>query len=313
MDYNDYFDPVKIDCSKFQPSSSNIYNSCYIHNEDAKLSSVSKFDLAIIGIPEDRNSDNKGCALAPDLIRSKLYPLHRSSNLSIIDLGNLKIGKNINDTYFAVRDVIAELLKTETIPILIGGSQDITYANYLTYSFLKKDAFITAIDSRLDLGDADTNFDSKSYLSKIILDNSEFLFNFTNIGYQSYFVDKKETDLMDKLYFDTFRLGNIRSEIIETEPILRNSDIVSIDIGAVKQSDAPGNSNPSPNGIFADDICQIARYAGLSNKVTSFGIYEINPEFDRSEQTVHLGAQIIWSFIDGFYQRINDNPYNPIK
>jgi hypothetical protein len=168
---------------------------------------------------------------------------------------------------------------------------------------------IAAIDSSFDLGNAEENFNSRSYLSKIILHQPNFLFNYTNIGYQTYFVDQDAIQLMKNLFFDVYRLGEIRSDIEEVEPLVRNADLISFDIGAIRQNDAPGNANPSPNGFNGEEACRIARYAGLSDKLSSFGIYEINPAMDLNGQTTHLAAQIIWYFIEGFYQRKGDFPH----
>ena len=73
--------------------------------------------------------------------------------------------------------------------------------------------------------------------------------------------------------------------------------------------DAPGNNNAVPNGFYGDQICAISRYAGISRKVSSFGIYEYNPKFDHREQTAHLVAQMIWYFIEGYNLRIDEFPF----
>src|SRR6185295_17792470 len=111
------------------------------------------------------------------------------------------------------------------------------------------------------------------------------------IGYQTYFVGNEQVELMNKLFFDAYRLGQVRKDMEEVEPIVRNADIVSFDITAVRNSDAPGNGKASPNGFYGEEACQIARYAGISDKLTSIGFYEINPDLDKNSQTSHLAAQ----------------------
>ena len=165
------------------------------------------------------------------------------------------------------------------------------------------------VDPMFDLGEAEKDIDSQAFLSKIILHQPNFLFNYTNIGYQTYFVDNEAVELMDNLYFDTYRLGVIKKDMEEVEPLVRNADMISIDISAVRQADAPGNANASPNGFNGEDICQIVRYAGLSDKLTSIGFYETNPTFDSNGQTSFLVAEMIWYFIDGYCNRKQDFPY----
>ncbi|MES2395934.1 MAG: formimidoylglutamase, partial [Bacteroidota bacterium] len=210
--------------------------------------------------------------------------------------------------YFAVTDVLSQLLKKNIIPIVIGGGQDLTYCNYAAYKTLEQTINIVAIDSCFDIGDGDKELNSQSYLSKIILHKPNILFNYSNVGYQTYFVEQNAIELMNKLYFDSHRLGQVRANMENVEPIVRNADVVSFDISSVRQSDAPGNGNASPNGFHGEEACQIARYAGLSDKLSSIGFYEINPAFDTNKQTAHLVAQMIWYFIDGFYNRKQDYP-----
>ena len=135
------------------------------------------------------------------------------------------------------------------------------------------------------------------------------LFNYSNIGYQTYYNSQEEIQLLENLYFDAYRLGEVKNLQL-VEPIMRDADIVSIDIGAVKQSDAIANNNCSPNGFYGEEICAIARYAGISDKVTSFGVYEYNARIDNKNQTAALIAQVIWYFIEGVNFRAKDYPYS---
>ena len=266
--------------------------------------------LAIIGVAEDRNAKtNEGCALAPDFIRKYLYKLFQGPcNIPIADLGNIKTGHAPEDTYYAVKTVVADLIESGIVPIILGGSQDLTYANYLAYESLGQIINIVSVDSCFDIGLNQNGIDHKNYLSKIIKHKPNFLFNYTNIAYQTYFIDQDAIELMNKLYFDVYRIGVVRSNMEEVEPIVRNSDMLSFDISSIRQSDAPGNSDASPNGLYGEEACQIVRYAGLSDKLSSVGFYEYNPAFDNGEQTAHLIAQMIWYFIDGFAHRKNDFP-----
>ncbi len=272
--------------------------------------SLENIHIAIIGVEEDRKAlNNEGCGLAADYVRENLYKLFQGNYpTKIVDLGNIKKGNSIEDSYFAVTDVLSQLLKKNIIPIVIGGSQDLTFCNYQAYQKMEQTINIVAVDSSFDIGDGEKTMNSQSYLSKIILHKPNILFNFSNVGYQSYFVDQNSVELMDKLFFDTHRLGKIRKSMESVEPIVRNADLVSFDISAIRQSDAPGNGNASPNGFYGEEACQITRYAGMSDKLTSIGFYEINPAFDTNKQTAHLVAQMIWYFIDGFYNRKQDYP-----
>jgi formiminoglutamase len=282
-----------------------------IHSHQEGFPSLENVQIAILGVQEDRNSyNNHGCGENLHVIRTKLYELYPGNwKNQIADLGNVLKGNSVSDTYFAVSEIITNLLKKNIIPIIIGGGQDITYVNYRAYDSLEQTVNIAAVDSRFDLGNLDDELTSQSYLSKIIMQEPNNLFNFSNVGYQTYFNSKEEIQLLDNLFFDTCRLGNAK-ELENIEPVFRNADIVSIDIGSVRQSEAPGNKNTSANGFYGDEICAISRYAGISDKVSSFGIYEYNSKYDTHHQTANLISQMIWYFIEGVSFRVKDYPFS---
>lgn len=276
-----------------------------------------KPDIAIIGVMEDRNSvNNSGCGLGPDYIRERLFELNEGAyTTKIVDLGNIRQGASITDTYIALKTVVNELLKKDILPIIIGGGQDLTYAQYIAYENLEQKVDVVVVDSKFDLND-DSYYEniettSESYLNRIFLHEPNYLFNFSNLGYQTYFVSQDSLRVMDKLYFDVNRLGELSGQMQNIEPIIRNASMVSFDVSAIRSSDAVGNANATPNGFFGHEACQICRYAGFNDKLTSIGFYEFNPAYDNNGQTATLLAQMIWYFMDGFYNRKKDFPLHP--
>jgi len=312
MDISIYFEPVELAgyhyAGKSRRKLIGDVVQAYVHAND--FPSLEHADLAIFGVGEERNAVfNKGCGLAPDAIRKELYRLFQGNfNLRLVDLGNIITGHNISDTYFAITTVMAELLEKNIVPVILGGSQDITFAQYKAYEKLGRIINIACVDSQFDIGTSSDKLNSRSFMSHIILQQPNYLFNFTNIGFQTYFVDQQAITLMKNLYFDTYRIGNVRANMEEVEPMVRNADMISVDMGAIRASDAPGNAHASPNGFYGEEICQIMRYAGLSDKLSSIGIYELNPRLDRQALTAQLSAQMLWYFMDGFYSRKGDFP-----
>ena len=311
MDLNDYFNPVSLEKPAIHliPPDLSFSRKIKIHTPDHKIGNISEFDAAIIGIPEEKNAFIKGPALAPDAVRNKLYQLSElNRKTKIIDLGNLKTTDNINDTYYALRDIILYLGQKSVIAVLIGGSQDLCYGVDLafnekitTYSYL-------SLDARLDLGFKEKKINSRNYLDTILSYKDPKLFNYTNLGHQSYFTPERLKDLIDKKGFESLRLGFVRSNLSSVEPQIRDADFISLDMSCVRQSDAPGVTLPSPNGFFGHEICQLARYSGAASGPKVFGIFELSPENDLNGQTSHLAAQTIWYFIDGLSLRIKENP-----
>lgn len=275
-----------------------------------------KPDLAIFGVLDDRMAiGNRGCAEAAHAVRNYLYTLYQGDyNVRLADLGNIRAGETVTDTYAAVKTVVSELIRDGIVPIILGGGQDITYAQYLGYEPLEQKVEVSVIDSRFDLDQEQTEsapLNSQTYLNHIILHQPDYLFNLNSLAYQTYFVSKESIAMYDKLYFNTMRLGAIAGKLDHIEPIIRAADMVSFDMGALRFSDAPGSAHTTPNGLFGHEACQICRYAGMSDKLTSIGFYEYNPSLDQRGQTALLMAEMVWYFIDGFYNRKHDAPLVP--
>ena len=278
------------------------------YNDEVKLF---EYDIAIIGVMEQRgNVGNDGCGSAPNRIREKFYELYNrfDNKVNIIDLGNVLAGNTYKDTYFALTAVITELVKKEVVPVIIGGSHDLTYANYQAYENLEQVVNLVNIDRSIDLGLIEEEITEENFINHIIMHQPNYLFNFSSVGYQSYFVDKDIEAIVERMHFDAYRLGAVRADIEEMEPIVRNADILSFDVNAIKGSDFSGYAKPNPNGFLSDEICRISRYAGLSDKLSSFGLYNYNPVHDSTGNGAMLLAQMIWYFVEGFKERKGDYP-----
>ena len=320
MSLADFFSPISI--SDFSDSD-NYFHSQFggsIQKYIDQFPTWEDYDhrphIAIVGVEEDRASvGNRGSAKAPNAVRKHLYQLYQGDyNTKIVDLGNIKAGASINDTYTALKLVVEELVKYDILPIIIGGGQDLTYAQYKGYQELEQKVEVAIIDAKFDLDQEHTEnmpLNSNTYLNHIILHQPDYLFNLNNVAYQTYLVSRESITMYDKLFFNAQRVGVIAGKLDQAEPIIRAADMVSFDIGAIRASEAPGNANAVPNGLFGDEACQLARYAGMSDKCSSIGFYELNPTFDPMEQTAMLVSQMIWCFIDGYYNRKNDAPLIP--
>jgi len=282
-----------------------------IHSKQHGIPNLDDVKIAIIGVLETRNDVNYiGEEVNLSEIRKSLYALFPGNWFhTIADLGDILKGESVADTYFALQTTVSILLEKNIIPIIIGGSQDLTYANYRAYDDFAPMVNIVNVDSNFDLGDSAKPIKNDSFLGKIILDQPYNLFNYSILGYQTYFNSQEEIDLMDSLYFEAYRLGEITSNISYAEPVLRDANIVSLDLRSVKSSEVSSRQKFSPNGFDGKEICALSRYAGISNKVSSFGIYEYKPSKD-DDATSMLVAQIIWYFIEGVNCRIKDDDFS---
>ena len=262
--------------------------------------------VALIYVPEYRgNASNEEIKGSSDF-RGSFYQLYKGKKWTknIYDLGDIKPGKEIKDTYFALSKVVEELVKIKVVPIIIGGSQDLILGIYEAYERLEQLVNICSVDYALDLGELEKEADSESYLTPLMLKRPCYLFNHANIGLQIPYARAKDVKLFEQLFFDVCRLGEFNSDFRVAEPHLRNADLINIDFKAIKASEVFSHE-ANPNGFYSEQICQIARYAGISDKVNCLGIFnytEINKISD------HLIADMIWYFSDGYFSRWGDFP-----
>mgnify|MGYP001814404030 CR=1 FL=1 len=172
-----------------------------IHSAQNGIPDLTEVNIAILGVLENRNDINYiGEEFQLNEIRKCLYELFPGNwHVTIADLGDIEKGATTDDTYFALRSVLTYLIENNIIPLIIGGSQDLTYANYRAYDDLAPMVNIVNVDKSCDLGDSSKPIKNNSYLGKVILDKPYNLFNYSTIGYQTYFNSQEEIDLMDNL------------------------------------------------------------------------------------------------------------------
>lgn len=275
--------------------------------------SMDKVELAIIGVRENRREQLRlRDTFDFNSIRTSLYELFPGNwNLKIADLGDIYPGETIADTEYALHEIVKSLLEQKIIPIILGGSQDLTYAQYRAYDFMKSMINVVNIDARFDIGNTSSEIQDNSYVGKMIVSEPYNLFNYVNLGYQTYLNPPEEIELIDKLFFEAYRLGNLSEDISLAEPMLRDADLVSLDVSAIS-STVSKSIKDQPNGFDGRDICALARYAGISERVSSFGMFNlqnIDPAFSSSL----LPAEIIWYFIEGFNFRKNEENISTSK
>ena len=311
VDLNDYFNPVSIEGSDFEylNAQAGFPHNIAIHTENNSLKDINKYRIAILGVPEGRNSPNAGAIKGPDMIRGELYKLAKvPGKPKIIDLGNMKQGVTFNDTIAGLSDILSLLIEDNVFPVIIGGSSALVPAIDKALTQQKIRYTLTAVDPRIDYNNDRKEPDSFNYLNTIINNHKSTFDHYINIGYQTYLNDQQVINRFLRRRSELVRIGDVRQAIYLTEPLFRDSDVTIFDISSVRQSDAPGTISPSPNGFYGEEICLLSRYAGLSDKLKIFGLFDVNPEFDIRSQTSGLASQILWFFFEGFSQKQYETP-----
>lgn len=304
-----YFKPVNSDLyeDKDRWETTQIGRNIETHIQDS-FPDVKFAEIAVFNIPEYEGSGNT-LSESDCKIRALFYSFHHHNLPRVVDLGVLELMPSRKETFNIIEIVCKELLHNGIIPFIIGGGHDLSYAVYKAYASLDKFINLTTVDSKFDIGLEDDNLASFSHLGKTISHKPSHLFHYTNLGYQSYFVSSIATDMLQAMNFDTIRLGELKANFNEVEPIMRNTDFLSFDISAIQYAYAQANVYSSPNGLNGEDACKIMRYAGVSDKITAIGLFEYNQDLDINNQTAYLLAEMLWYFIDGY--KIRKNELNP--
>jgi arginase family enzyme len=311
VDLNDYFNPVSIEGPDFEhlTAQAGFPHNITIHTDNTPVKDIGKYKIALFGVPDGRNSPNVGSLKGPDMIREQLYKLAKIPGRSkIIDLGNMKQGVTFNDTIAGLTDILSLLISENLFPVIIGGSSALIPAIDKALSQFLTRYTLTAVDSRIDFSNERKEPDSFNYLNAIINNHKSTFSHYINIGFQTYLNDQQIINRFLKRRSELIRIGDVRQAIYLTEPLFRDSDAAIFDISSVRQSDAPGTISPSPNGFYGEEICLLSRYAGISDKLRIFGLFDVNPEFDIRNQTTGLAAQILWFFLEGFSQKQYETP-----
>ena len=256
-------------------------------------------DIVIVGCGETRGSKNHPAGKsAPDAIREQFYDLfYWHKDVRIADVGNIKSGAGLHDTYAALETVLNELTDYAKTIVILGGTHDLTLAQYNMYSEQKKIIEAVCIDALIDLN-IDSTYRADNFLMEMLTAEPNYIRHYNHVGFQSYYVHPHMLETMDKLRFDCFRVGSVKENIEEMEPVIRNSSLFSFDISAIANGFAPANEL-SPNGFTGEEACALFRYAGLSPNVNTIGIYGYIPEKDRSNLTAKQISHMLWYLIDG--------------
>lgn len=313
MDLTIFFDPM--DEYPFGPMNDPTVWYAFVDMNTEMMPDWQKAHFAILGVAEARGSaNNQGCVKGPDEIRKKLYRLKRGTHTyRIADLGNLRHGVTREETLLRLREVGEELLRHNVIPIILGGSHDLDYGQFQAYQGLEKLVSVLNVDATLDMHQLNPIYASEYHVHDILLHEPNYLFNYSHLAYQTYLTSPDALAVMERMYFDAYRIGQLRESLEEMEPVIRYADLMSFDITAIRMTDAPGNANAQPFGLTSEEACQICWYAGINEKMTSVGFYEYNPEFDVRGQTAMVVATMIWYFVEGYYNRKGELDFTESK
>jgi arginase family enzyme len=226
--------------------------------------------------------------------------------VQVADVGNVKPGATLQDTYAALRSVVNELIEHKKRVVILGGSHDLTLGQYKAYSHKEQIIEATCVDAKIDLN-MDSILPSDHFLMEMLVSEPNFVKHYNHIGFQSYFVHPTMLETIDKLRFDCYRVGRVKENIEEMEPVIRNSNLFSFDISAIQHSHAPAN-RLTPNGFNGEEACTLMQYAGMSTTVNTIGLYGYLPKQDEHNLTAKQLSHMLWYLMDGISKGKQEAP-----
>ncbi|MEQ1623871.1 MAG: formimidoylglutamase [Sediminibacterium sp.] len=298
----DFLDPINIAMISNDEGFKDSQLGKHIAVFEEEFPDISQADFVIVGCGEMRGA---GVGLtstnAPDAIRAEYYKLfHWHTQVNVADIGNVKSGATLEDTYAALRTVVAELMDQKKKVVILGGSHDITTAQYQAYGTKERIIDVACVDARIDL-DMDSVLPADNFLVEMLTGMPNYLKHYSHIGFQSYFMHPDMLETIDKLGFDCYRVGKVKERIEEMEPAIRNSELFSFDIAAIQHAHAPAN-RLTPNGFNGEEACTLMQYAGMSNNCDSIGIYGYISEQDEHALTAKQISHMLWYLMDGIHK-----------
>ena len=260
-------------------------------------------DAFLIGYSEDRNSNNVGVSAGTNAIRRSLYRLFQTSKpMMIIDVGNCVKGASVDDSYKNLEFCVNQLALYGKPIIVFGGTQEAL--SPVLKAGIGRVAYpaVCLVDSQIDWAEDDV-FTNQTYIQKIV--DACPLLRVVFVGIQEYLSSREAYKLIRENNYSYIRLGDCNTLISNLEPLVRDAQIVSLDMNAVRYSDNPAGANV--NGLYSEQICQVAWYAGYSPRMNVFHLSEYNPSKDNAEISEKLAGQILWHVLDGISQRKNES------
>ncbi len=249
--------------------------------------------IAIIGIASEE----------ANIIRKELYKHTKCvPEKYVTDLGNIR---NLDPDFLI--GALKEIVASGIIPIVIGGSEKYIPSQFKAYQEREKLPTATIVDAYLRYG---LETPSRAYLNDVLetKEKEKGLFHLSHLAGQAHLIDTDAWNTLEYQDYDLLRLGMLRSKIEQAEPLIREADGMAFHINSIRKSDAPGQIDAIPSGLFIEEACQLVRYAGMSDRLTSIGFYGYEKKYDVHLQTAKSIAQMIWYFVDGVANRKQDYP-----
>lgn len=140
------------------------------------------------------------------------------------------------------------------------------------------------------------------------LTHPSFFIKSRYLGYQRHICDLDDVMEIENHHCNSMSLGKIRTYPAMTEPVLRDIQLLHLNLSVVRAADCPSCGDALPTGLNAEELCQIMKYAGMANHLKAFFISTDNISNQDNQSAVQLLAESIWYFLEGINHQCKDHP-----
>lgn len=232
-------------------------------------------------------------------LRHELYRLSKQDwAMPIADLGDFISGKNLEDTEYALQELLLYCIKKNNIPVLVGGSSALAYSLYKATSAVYENLNYVHVSPGLSLHEEDTETRDTNFLAKIFKAKENPLKKYAHLGFQKHYNDSALVSLMHEVDFDVVRLAEMFGSSEAVEPYFRCADMVTYSCDAVESFPDSFSTTPRVNGLNRREICAYMKEGGLSEQLKAVGIFNFNVASD-NPLNHQLMAEMLWYLLEG--------------
>ncbi len=274
--------------------------------------------IRLIGFPSDEgvkmNGGRPGASEAPEAIYSELlkltpHPQYLEQNIRLLEtvsqLFTAGCSGDVQADQEKLGEVVSDVLKNNQIPVIFGGGHETSFGHFLGYAKYNRAVHILNIDAHADVRKLKNGKPhSGSPFRQAAEHSSSACRSYSVFGLNPSSVSRTHIDYIEDQGLAVFEKNTSVKRVLEWFEDTGGQDVmVTMDMDAVQQADAPGVSAPNASGLSKRLWLDLAFEFGRQPGVTSFDLCEVNPSYDIDSRTTCLAALTIWYFLLGLSHR----------
>jgi agmatinase len=275
-------------------------------------------DAAIVGAPfDDLVSDRPGTRYGPRAIRLASLPpgphletgLDPLTALRVVDYGDAPVVPgDPARAHAAIESTVAEVLRSGTVPIVLGGDHSVTEPNVRACA---------ATHGPVGLVHFDTHTDTAATLYGSELSHGTPMFRlveggfvdparYVQIGLRGYWPGEREFRWQQERGIRHFLVGEIRTRGVEAvvddavDAVGPGPVFLTVDVDVLDPAFAPGTGTPEPGGLTSSELLWACRKVAQSIELVGADVVEVAPTaLGTADPTALVADRIVREILTG--------------